>query len=69
MLFFQSSVPAKKQYYNEAQYGFLTCEYQQETMSCSEESVHFGLRKSSTSLSERKMQILSASFVLKVFNF
>ena len=42
MLFFQAWVPAKKtqQYYDETKYLFLTCEYQQENMSCSEVSAH-----------------------------
>ena len=75
LLFFQASVPAKKkQYYDETKYWFLTCEYQQENMSCSEgvfTSIQmqiyldiFDLTKSSTSLSQWNMQILSASFIL-----
>ena len=40
MLFYKSSVPAKKHYYDEAQYWCLTYMYQQGSMSCSEETAH-----------------------------
>ena len=70
MLFFQSSISAKKQYYDETKYWFLTCEFQQENMSCSDVSIQmqmyleiFDLIKSSTSLSHWNIQSLSASFI------